>query len=46
MAKLVLDALNDHAWSDDSNVVYLTARKVQVAKPDARTTVRITRVAA
>lgn len=44
MAKLVLDALNGHAWSDDHLVVGLSARKLQVPRAEARTSVYITRL--
>ena len=41
MAKLVLDALNGVAWSDDVHVSCLLARRVYVTKDRARTVVRI-----
>jgi Holliday junction resolvase RusA-like endonuclease len=41
MAKLVMDALNNSAWSDDVQVSVLLARRVYVTKDRARTEIRI-----
>jgi Holliday junction resolvase RusA-like endonuclease len=41
MLKLVLDALNGHAWTDDTQVVEVSARKILVPKGEARTEVAI-----
>jgi Holliday junction resolvase RusA-like endonuclease len=44
--KLVLDALNDWAWADDSQVVEIVARKFFVTKDEARTEIKIWRISA
>lgn len=41
MLKLILDALNGMAWTDDTQVVEISARKVLVPKGEARTEVAI-----
>jgi len=44
MAKLVLDALNKHAFEDDHAVVGLNLRKINTDKDNARTVVRLREV--
>jgi crossover junction endodeoxyribonuclease RusA len=44
MGKLVLDALNGHAFYDDFHVVGLNLKKTFTSKAKARTEVRITEV--
>jgi Holliday junction resolvase RusA-like endonuclease len=41
MGKLVLDALNGVAWTDDVQVSVLLARRVYVTKDRARSVIRI-----
>lgn len=41
MLKLILDALNGHAWLDDTQVVEVSARKTLVPKGHARTEVAV-----
>ena len=41
MAKLVLDALNKHAYADDFQVVGLNLRKISTTKELARTEIRL-----
>jgi Holliday junction resolvase RusA-like endonuclease len=41
MVKLVLDALNSVAWTDDVQVSVVLARRVYTVKERARTVVRI-----
>ena len=44
IAKNVLDALNGHAWDDDSQVVELSVRKMPRTRRDEGITVEITRL--
>lgn len=44
MGKLVLDALNKHAFEDDHAVVGLNLRKINSSKENARTVVRLKEV--
>lgn len=42
LGKLVLDALNKHAFDDDSQIVDLRLQKIFTVKEKARTTIKIT----
>ena len=44
LGKLVLDALNKHAFDDDSQIVDLRLRKIFTVKEKARTNVKITQL--